>query len=226
MEAKTINVIIIDDHPLIIEAYKSALSEINSLKPGWEFSIEEANSCDSANEVLKQYLGNSNLDLVFLDIKLPPATNNSHLSGEDLGIEIREQMPNAKIIIATTFNDNYRIQNIFKSINPEGFLIKSDISTQTLVPAITDILLNAPYYSKTVLRSIRKYISQDFSLDKWDRLLLYELSRGTKMKELPDLMPFSIGAIEKRKRHLKIVFGVEEREDRDLLIQARSLGFI
>jgi hypothetical protein len=46
------------------------------------------------------------------------------------------------------------------------------------------------------------------------------------MKELPELMPFSLGALEKRKRQLKIVFDVEDGEDKQLLQKARMYGFI
>ncbi|MBG44246.1 MAG: response regulator [Aequorivita sp.] len=226
MEAKEYNTLIIDDHPLIIEAFRNALLHIAKTTEELEFSITEATSCDTAQHIMERYNPHKTLDLVFLDIKLPPSPTLGMLSGEDLGLEIREKHPQAKIVVATTFNDNYRIQNIFRNINPEGFVIKSDIDTETLVAALMEVLLDPPYYSKTVLQAIRKYISHDYLLDKWDRHLLYELSQGTKMKELPDLMPFSLGALEKRKRQLKIVFDVEDGEDKQLLQKARMYGFI
>lgn len=226
MEAKAYNTLIIDDHPLIIEAFRNALLHLANAIKELEFSITEATTCDAAQNLMERYNPHKTLDLVFLDIKLPPSPTLGMLSGEDLGLEIREKHPQAKIVVATTFNDNYRIQNIFKNINPEGFVIKSDIATETLVPALIEVLQDPPYYSKTVLQAIRKYISHDYLLDKWDRHLLYELSQGTKMKDLPTLMPFSLGALEKRKRQLKIVFGVEDGEDRELLQQARQHGFI
>lgn len=226
MTQKNINTLIIDDHPLIIEAYKTALSEIENQFNEYKFFINQATCCDTAVEVLKRYSKNITLNLVFLDIMLPPSKNKNLISGEDIGLEIRSQHPKAKIVVATTFNDNYRIQSIFKSINPDGFIIKSDIASQTLVSALHDVLTNPPYYSKTVLQSVRKFISHDYLLDKWDRFLLYELSRGTKMKEMPTLIPFSLGALEKRKRQLKLTFNVQNGEDRELLSQARKHGFI
>lgn len=215
--------LIIDDHPLIIEAFMTALEQVAEQHPNWHFSIDTAKSCDAAQYILQQ---KPPLDLVFLDIQVPPSSDGQLLSGEDIGLVLRRDFPQARIIIATTYTNNYRLQAIFKQINPEGFLIKNDISATMLIPAIVEVVTAPPYYSKTVLRSVRKYISHDYILDKWDRLLLYELSQGTKMKELPTIMPYSIGAIEKRKRHLKIVFEVEAGEDRDLLQAARTHGFI
>ena len=69
------------------------------------------------------------MDIVFLDIKLPPSKDGKILSGEDLGIKINQLLPDTKIIISTTFNDNYRIHNILENINPDGFLIKNDFLT-------------------------------------------------------------------------------------------------
>ena len=91
-------------------------------------------------------------DIIFLDISLPASKNKKILSGEDLGIKINELLPESKIIICTTFNDNYRIHSIFKNVNPDSFLIKNDISLKELVDAITSVLNNYPYYSKTVAK--------------------------------------------------------------------------
>lgn len=224
---RRINTVIIDDHPLLIEAYRNSLQDVGLIHGEWTFNILEANSCEGAMELFDNLAGSlQNIDLVFLDIKLPESTDGIHLSGEDIGMELRERFPEAKIIIATTFNNNYRIHSIFKSVNPEGFLIKGDISKDILIPAIVEVLLDPPYYSKSVLKSLRRSVSHDFLLDQYDRRLLYELSQGIKMKELPDILPLSIATIEKRKRQMKIVFGIEEGDDRQLLLKAREHGFI
>lgn len=227
MTATKIKTIIVDDHPLLIEAYRNSLRDIESTNDTWSFSIEEANDCDSALELLDKIQMNSrNIDLVFLDIKLPESKGTTHLSGEDIGVEIRQRFPEAKIIIATTFNNNYRIHTILNTVNPDGFLIKGDISTEILLPAVIEVLTDPPFYSKSVLKSIRRTTSHDILLDKWDRRILYELSQGMKMKELPGILPFSIAAIEKRKRHIKEDFGIEDADDRQLLLKAREFGFI
>ena len=41
------SVLIIEDHPLIIEAYKSALDLITAENTGISFQIEVANTCDT-----------------------------------------------------------------------------------------------------------------------------------------------------------------------------------
>jgi len=227
MEIKNYTVLIIDDHPLISNAYKSAFNKINKKDVSISFKIDIAHDCDSASEKIHAFsTKNNKLDIVFLDIKLPPSTDGTLLSGEDLGLLINKLLPNTKIIVATTFKDNYRVLSIFKSLNPDGFLIKKDITPKELVTTINTIITDPPYYSKTVTKLLRKEVSNNFLLDAIDRKLLYELSIGTMMKDLPKILLLSLPAIEKRKRRMKQVFDAESPYDKELLLKAKEKGFI
>lgn len=227
MENKEYTVLIIEDMPLTLTAYKRAFNYISKHDEGISFKIEEANNCDTAYEKIEYFSQNDkNPDIVFLDINLPPSKDGKILSGEDLGLKINILLPNTKIIVSTTFNDNYRIHNLFKNLNPEGFLIKNDIKPEELVTAIKMVIAEPPYYSKTVLKLLRNEISNDFILDDIDRKLLYELSIGTMMKDLPEILLLSLPAIEKRKRHLKEIFNAKSVNDKELLQKAKEKGFI
>ncbi|MDG2194278.1 MAG: response regulator transcription factor [Polaribacter sp.] len=229
MKKYTHSVLIIDDHPLISEAYKNALNiiEIESESAEISFGIETANNCDTAFAKIKESAKKRvPFDLIFLDIKLPPSKEGKIRSGEDLGIRIKSLLPNSKIIISTTFNDNYRIHSIFQSLSPDGFLIKNDINPQELITAIKAVISNSPYYSITVVKMLKKEVSNDLLIDKVDRALLYELSIGTKTKSLPNIIPLSIAGIEKRKRHLKELFDITKQDDKTLISVAREKGFV
>jgi len=223
---KPFHVLIIEDHPLITEAYKKAFAQVGSKNSKLHFEISTANNCDTAYVKIEEASKQQALDIVLLDIKLPPSEKGILLSGEDLGLKILELLPNCKIVVSTTFNDNYRINTIFKSLNPEGFLIKNDLDPKELVLAIESIIADKPYYSKSVIELMRKLTANDFLIDAIDRKLLYELSKGTKMSQLPDIIPLSISALEKRKRVLKEVFNLTDKEDRDLFRIAEEKGFI
>ena len=227
MENKKYAVLIIDDHPLITEAYKTAFNFYSKQNEDVIFTIQTAMNCDSAFELINEFCSKEKrLHIVFLDIKLPPSKNGKILSGEDLGIKIKKLLPDTKIVISTTVNDNYRIQSIFKSLDPDGFLIKNDITPKDLLETIETILFDPPYYSKTVVKLLRKQVTNDFLLDSIDRKILHELSMGTRMKDLPDILPLSIAGIEKRKRNLKLIFNINSPDDKELLLIAREKGFI
>ena len=219
-------VLIVDDHPLICNSYRKALEEVGRERGDIQLQIDIASDCDTAVEKIKNKWTSRGYDLVFLDIRLPASKDHRYLSGEDLGELIREVQPQARIIVATTFNDNYRMHNIFKSLDPEGFLIKNDINVKELTDAVSAVMEGSPYYSRTVSSLFRKQMLQHFTVDKIDRQILHEISLGTRMKELPKVVPLSMAGIEKRKRILKEKFDVEDQGDVALISKAREMGFI
>ena len=224
--SQILNVLIVEDHPFIINAYRNAFKEVTRQTSNIRFDINTACDCDSAEIKIKEAKKGLPLDLVLLDISLPPSSNGKLLSGDDLGLMINETFRHVKLIVLTSHDDNHKLCDIFKILNPEGFLIKSDFSFQDLVRAITDVIQGSPYYSKTVTRLIRSHMSSQITLDKKDREILYYLSQGAKMKELPEVIHLSLAGIERRKRRLREVFGIEKKDDRALIESAKEKGFV
>ena len=121
-----IKILMIDDHPMIIEGYQNTL--LFTKKENQELEIDIANNCDEAIVYMdKSIIRGTPYDVLFVDISLPPSTDGLMSSGEDLAEYARKVLPKAKIIILTMFNESFRIHNIIKTIDPEGFLIKSDV---------------------------------------------------------------------------------------------------
>ena len=223
---KILNVLIVEDHPFIIKAYKDVLKEVTKQNSSIKFNIDTANDCDSAELKIKEAKKGLPLDLVLLDINLPPSKNGKLLSGDDLGFLLNETFHNVKLIVLTFHNDNHRLCNIFKTLNPDGFLIKSDFSFQDLVRAFTNVVQGSPYYSKTVTKLIRNHMSNQITLDKKDREILYHLAQGAKMKDLPEVIHLSLSGIECRKRRLFEIFDAEKNNDRALIECAKEKGFV
>jgi DNA-binding NarL/FixJ family response regulator len=224
--SKIYKVLIIDDHPIIADAYKSAFDFIYNESQDKTFDISIVDNSDDAILKIKQAAANGGIDIVFLDISLPKSSDGKILSGEDIGLVIRNLLPKCKIIVATAFNDNYRIQAILNNVDPDGFLIKNDIGKDELVASIKTVISNVPYYSKSVLDLFRKQSLNDFKLDKIDRQILYQISIGTKMKDLPNIIPRSLAGLEKRKKLLKGLFDIQDSDDRALILKAKEKGFI
>ncbi len=219
-------ILLIDDHPIITDAYERALEQISLTDKTYNFNINIANDCDTAILKIDEATISGAFDLVFLDIRIPSSKDKKILGGEDLGMFIKKKCHTTKIIVSTTFNDAYMISCILKNVNPEAFLIKNDLTIEILIEAFKTVVHDPPYYSKTVMKILRKQSANDFVIDNIDRKILYELSNGTKMNELPSILPLSIAALERRKRILKDVFNVEGKGDRDLLKLAQEKGFI
>ncbi len=219
-------VLLIDDHPLITSAYALAFNKLSKEKKELEFEIDVARDCDSAMEKIRNSQQDRNYDFVFLDVKLPPSKNREFLSGEDIGVFLKKNFKKTKIVISTSVNDNYMVSSILKKIDPEAFLIKTDATIEVLLECVDTILLDPPYYSKSVIKLFRKQSANNLVIDDIDRQILYELSNGTKMSELPNILPLSMAALERRKRMLKEMFNVNSRGDRELLKKAHEKGVI
>lgn len=220
---KQTKILIIDDHPIIAEGYKNALLSIENEK--LSFEIVTSQTCESAYEDLKLASEGVPFDVILLDLQLPASEKLKISSGKDLGLVAKKLMPKVKIIVQTMCNDNFTMHDILKNLNPDGFLIKSDITSEILHEAIEHVLSDSPYYSDAINKFIRVQLTNDLNLDDVDRKILYLLSKGIRTKNLPSFIPLSLAAIEKRKRNLKNLFGVE-RANSSLIEIAIKKGYI
>jgi DNA-binding NarL/FixJ family response regulator len=218
-------ILMIDDHPMIIEGYQNTL--LFTKKDNQELKIDIANNCDEATAAMNKSIQDDlPYDILFVDISLPASTDGTMNSGEDLAEYARKKLPNAKIIVLTMFNESFRIHNIIKTIDPEGFLIKSDLTSSELASAFQAVINNPPFYSGTVNSHIRKTITSDIVIDDKNRKILHLLSQGIKTKNLASHLDISLSAIEKRKKQLRDIFEVNDGQDETLLNQARKKGFV
>ncbi|GAA4939757.1 response regulator [Algibacter agarivorans] len=220
-----IRILMIDDHPMIIEGYQNTL--LFTKKENQELEIDIANNCDEAIAYMDKSIQTVRYyDVLFVDISLPPSTDGLMSSGEDLAEYARKNLPNAKIIILTMFNESFRIHNIIKTIDPEGFLIKSDLTSSELASAFQKVLYSPPFYSGTVNSHIRKAIASDIVVDDKNRKILHLLSQGVKTKNLAAHLDISLSAVEKRKKQLREIFEVNDGQDETLLNKAKKKGFV
>lgn len=216
----------VDDHDMILNGYKSVLiahfrEEESSL------IIDTAHDSEEALKYIENSLNQrSEYDIVYLDINIPPSADNRIKSGEDIGKEIREVSPSTSLIVLTMYSENLRLLNILKNLNPEAFLIKSDIKPPEFIKAFLNVLKGEVHYSQSILGLIRKQMTTDIILSANDRSILYHISEGVRTKDLVREVPLSLAAIEKRKKVMREIFEVEKDGDIALINKAKKLGFL
>ena len=222
--SQIINILMVDDHPIIIEGYQNTL--MATKKDHQILIIDTANDCETANMLMRKAAREKPYDLLFFDISLPASIDGSLTSGEDLAKLSKQLMPRAKVVILTMFNESYRIHNIIKNINPDGFLIKSDLTSSELAEAFQHILVSPPYYSSTVSQFLSKLVVNEIHIDETNRKILHLLSTGIKTRSLTEHIDLSMSSIEKRKKQLKDLFSIEDGKDETLISEARKKGFL
>ena len=219
-----LKILMVDDHPIIIEGYQNVLMATKS--EDQNLAIDTANNCDMAEILINRASKDVHYDVCFFDISLPPSEDGKYTSGEDLATLAQKVMPNTKVVILTMFNESFRIHNIIKEINPDGFLIKSDLTSMELADAFQQILKSPPYYSSTVHNYVKKTFTNEIYIDDINRKILHLLSQGIRTRSLSDHISLSMSAIEKRKKQLKLLFSVDDGKDETLLTEAREKGFL
>ena len=221
---KTLRILAVDDHEMTMLGYKFILERI--VFDDHNIIVDTATTYDAGKQKIEESLHSFKYDIIFLDVQLFPPNEEQPHNGEDLGILARKLVPQSKIIFMSSFSDNYRINSILKSVDPDGYMVKTDIDPKTLEDAVKTVTLNPPYYSSKALGAIRKKMTNDISLDEKDKKILYHLSIGTKNKDLEKFIRLSPSSIENRKRHLKSLFGTENENDLALILAAKNRGFI
>lgn len=216
-----LNVLMVDDHPPIIEGYKSILS-FN--EQGYKLITTSAHSCESAYNSITSV--NHYFDVVFLDVTLPPFEEKNIYSGEDLIPFVKKHHPNAKIIVLTSHLESIVLYKLLSEYHPNGLLIKSDFQSEEFIEAFDIILKGGIYYSETVVFHQKNWEKKNKVLDNYNHQILSLLSQGVKTKSIPALLNLSMSAINKRKAILKQVFGISKGTDEDILKEARKQGYI
>lgn len=218
MNKNEINLLIIEDDSISTNAYATILNTIDNVT----FSIDFAKDCDEAVQKIKH----KKFHLVLLNLQLPVSKNECYVCGEDLGFLIRKTNVKTKIVVFTNITNSLRILNIIKEINPEGFIIKTDIESESLKKAITKVLYGKKYYSKTIKEYSNKTKLNGIDIDNFDRQILYHLSMGEKTKDISKFVALSKRAIEERKSKLKIALGIKNENQTSLVKVAKKMGYV
>tara|TARA_R110002033_G_C3897081_1_gene239717 strand:+ start:11874 stop:12551 length:678 start_codon:yes stop_codon:yes gene_type:complete len=223
---KNYSILIVDDHLIIIDGYKTALKFGFSSFSDAKLEIDYAVNFNSAVEKIKYSCNTGGYDLIVLDLSLPPCEKYKMNIGEDLGKWIRTHSTETKLLVITSYDDTIRINNVLNLLNPEGFLLKSEISAMDLVTAVHRILVGKLHYGKKISEILKNRHKSNFHLDNISIQILKEISNGTKAKDLTKYIPMSKSGIEKRKRVLKEYFKTKTESDRELIMAARERGYI
>ncbi len=217
------NILIVDDHPFIIQGYKNAITRYNPKE--FEFFIEQANDCKSAYDIITNPEATV-FDIAFLDISMPTYEEKGLHSGEDLAKLLMEFMPDCKIILLTMYTELLKIKNIIDTINPNGLVIKNDLTFDELLFGFDKVIKNEIYYSQSIQKMIDLAQSEIIEIDLFDKQILFHISKGTKTKDIPQYIPISLEAIEKRKLNLKKLLEIKDESDIELVREAKNKGLL
>lgn len=106
---KRINILIVDDHPMVLEGMKALLSNFDYMNV--------TGTATNAFEAMDK-LKNLPVDVVIADINLP------EVSGIELTARIKKEYPSIKVLAMSTFKERSYISQMIKN-GASGYLVKS-----------------------------------------------------------------------------------------------------
>lgn len=215
------NILIVDDHPFIIEGYKNAITRYHTEQ--YNFKIAQAKDCKSAYHIIMNAESPA-FDIAFLDISMPAYDEKEIFSGEDVAKLIMKHIPDCKIILLTMYTELLKIKTIIRTIDPSGLIIKNDLTFDELLTAFDKVIKNEKYYSQSVEKMLAESAFNLIEIDEFDKQILFHLSKGTRTDEIPHYIPISSIAIEKRKANMKELLKTTSGSDEELINAARKEG--
>lgn len=132
MKAEKINVLIVDDHQLMIEGLKSLLED--------EEIIGEIGGANTYDETLS-YLKEHEVHVILMDVNMP------ELSGIEMTKKLKEIYPDIKIIALTMHDDISIITKMIKA-GSSGYVLKKT-NMYEVIDAIRTVYENGRYLSKS-----------------------------------------------------------------------------
>lgn len=220
-------ILLVEDHPLMLQNYTTAIRIAEGkLNARIHFDIETASNCQEAYEsLLNHSKKKESFSIAIVDISIPSYPEKGMMSGEDISTYIFKNLPETKLIISTSLEDNFHLSSMIASLKPNGILIKSEIEGEDIINAIVDVMSNKKSYSPKISKIIDNLTDNSIEyLDEIDRNIIYEIAMASRLVDMIENLNISRANIEKRKVRIKEIFDVIT--DRELLMEAKKRGFI
>lgn len=191
--SKTINIILVDDHRLVIEGLTLLLEDQNH--------IHILQSFFSGKELL-DYLPDHHheVDLIFLDLKMPG------ISGLECVTTIKSQFPDIKIAILSMEDDADLIYRLLNHYQVNAYLSKG-IRRKELLDAIYQIMNNNLYISDDIEKILNNYriklIEQDqLNLTAREKEVADLMCKGLTNEKIADKLFISVATVATHRKNI------------------------
>jgi DNA-binding NarL/FixJ family response regulator len=201
---QNIKILIVDDHPFIIQGYENVIKRFPNKK--YEFTITKANDCKAGYEIIMSPDGEI-FDFALLDISMPPYPEKGISTGEDLARLINEHMATCKVLLLTMHSERLKAQTIIEEIDPIGLVIKNDLTFDSMLLALETVLKGERYYSDSVNNYLNELQKEKVYIDVFNKRILHFLNKGVKDEDVALYVPLSQASVLDRIEKMKELIG-------------------
>lgn len=188
----TIRVVIVDDHPMVVEGIQAILETYED--------IEVVGALCNGQQVVDQ-VATLNPDVILLDLNMP------EIGGLSATEMILEQRPDTRILILSMHD---RPEYISSALNhgARGYLLK-DVPTEEIRHAI-DVVMAGEQYLCTGAQGVLKPTATTGveALTSREQTILLELASGKSNKEVAQALDISVRTVETHRKNIKNKLGI------------------
>ena len=187
------DIVIIDDHNIIIEGIEMLLSlekDINILKTyndGNEFLD------DLRNNILKP-------EIILIDLMMPT------INGFDCSKILKQEFPDIKIIVLSMNCEDKVIYELIRKIGINGYLSKK-INRQELITALKDVQLGYTHLSSEAELAINRFEKKlieypEIKLSSREKEIVNLMIKGLLNREIADQLFISESTVETHRKNI------------------------
>ncbi len=188
-----IKVLVVDDHPMVLEGIRSMLLQISF--------VEITGTAPNAYEAIEKIKENSP-DIVITDINMP------EVSGIELTVKIRKEFPAVRVVAMSTFKERSYISQMIQS-GASGYLVKS-ASREEIEEAILSVFEGKLYMSLDINLSAADKVELNAVpvLSSREKEVLQLIADGFTNPQIATKLFISLHTVDSHRKNLLTKFAV------------------
>jgi len=195
-----INLLIVDDHPLVQTAIKAFIQNCEDI-----CLLGEANSAEKCLKLCEKMMP----DVILMDIFLP------EMDGIKATAQILKKWPHVKIIMLTSFVNSELIQNALKA-GASGYFLKN-ASGKSIIKGIRDAcegkVTFSPEASRIMVEEIKDPLAKRFQLTRQEKNILNLMVEGLSNKDIAKRLYLSTSTVQFHITNILSKLGVTKRTE-------------
>jgi DNA-binding NarL/FixJ family response regulator len=188
-----IAVMSVDDHPLLREGIGSIIAS----QPDMHMMAQAA----TGREAIQLYRTKLP-DVVLMDLRLPD------MSGIDALLAIRNEFPQARIVILTTFEGDVEIKRALAA-GARGYVLKS-MPPSELMDVIRQVNAGKKYVPPEVAAQLAEHMGEE-SLTSREIEVLSRLAGGNRNRDIAAILGISEETVKVHVKHIMDKLGASDR---------------